>query len=147
MAVAENLYTLINLEQAFLRVGQNDPAHKKLRPQGLNMRSREPTPGAKWCRPWMLIVHAKFKKAKIQEEKAMPIFEYVCRECKRRFETLVYGSQKAKCPDCGGHKLDAQLSVFPVSGKSSSASSPATGACGTCGDPRGPGSCAMPDFD
>jgi putative FmdB family regulatory protein len=77
----------------------------------------------------------------------MPIFEYVCQECKKRFETLVYGSQKAKCPHCGSNKLDPQLSVFAVSGKSSSASGTSAGPCGTCGDPRGAGACAVSDFD
>jgi hypothetical protein len=39
-----------------------------------------------------------------------------------------------------------QLSVFSVPAKAQSASQP-VGACGTCGDPRGPGSCSLPDLD
>ena len=79
----------------------------------------------------------------------MPIFEYVCENCDYEFEALVYGNQKAECPKCHGKKLKTQLSVFAVSGKgaSSSSTTPAAGACGTCGDPRGPGSCSMPDLD
>jgi putative FmdB family regulatory protein len=30
----------------------------------------------------------------------MPIFEYVCQQCQHEFETLVFGSDKAKCPKC-----------------------------------------------
>ena len=85
----------------------------------------------------------------------MPIFEYVCKDCNKRFEALVYGSQKAECPSCHGRKLEQQLSVFAVAGGSkgsdfssdfgSDFGSGANGACGSCGDPRGPGSCALDD--
>ena len=44
-------------------------------------------------------------------------------------------------------KLAQQLSVFAVSAKGSASASPAVGACGSCGDPRGPGSCSIPDMD
>ena len=78
----------------------------------------------------------------------MPIFEYVCKECKNEFEALVFGQQKAECPKCKSKKLEPQLSVFAVSAKGSAPSaSPARGACGSCGDARGPGACAMKDFD
>jgi putative FmdB family regulatory protein len=83
----------------------------------------------------------------------MPIFEYVCKECRHEFEALVFGQQKAECPKCRSRKLETQLSVFAVSAKASGASSAAsfsdrpTGACGSCGDPRGAGACSMKDFD
>jgi putative FmdB family regulatory protein len=74
----------------------------------------------------------------------MPIFEYICRDCDRRFETLVTASRQPACPACHGQDLAKQHSVFAVSAKSSS-SAPAmgAGACGSCGDPRGPGSCSI----
>jgi putative FmdB family regulatory protein len=72
----------------------------------------------------------------------MPIFEYICRECQHRFETLVTGSRRPECPSCHGRALDKQLSVFAVSA-SSKDPLPAAGPCGTCGDPRGPGSCSI----
>jgi putative FmdB family regulatory protein len=79
----------------------------------------------------------------------MPIFEYVCKDCDHEFEALVFGSDKAACPKCQSKRLTPQLSVFAVAngrqGGSTSASS--TGACGSCGDPRGPGSCSLPDLD
>jgi putative FmdB family regulatory protein len=77
----------------------------------------------------------------------MPIFEYVCKECSHAFEALVFGDQKADCPQCHSRKLEPQLSVFAVSAKGSAAPGPAAGPCGSCGDVRGPGACSMPDFD
>jgi putative FmdB family regulatory protein len=77
---------------------------------------------------------------------AMPIFEYICRDCHHRFETLVTGSRTPSCPTCASVALDKQLSVFAVSSSSSPASrdaAPAGGGCGTCGDPRGPGACNL----
>lgn len=84
---------------------------------------------------------------------AMPIFEYVCKECDTRFEAIVNGGKKAHCPGCESTRLEQQYSAFAVGsakGKgdfAKSASSEASGAsgggCGSCGDPRGPGSCGV----
>ena len=41
----------------------------------------------------------------------MPIYEYQCRDCGERFEYLVRGEDKPKCPACGGRKLDKQISA------------------------------------
>jgi putative FmdB family regulatory protein len=74
----------------------------------------------------------------------MPIYEYICRDCRHQFETLVTAERQPSCPSCHGRGLDKQISVFAVSasGKSHD-SAPAVGACGTCGDPRGPGACRL----
>jgi len=72
----------------------------------------------------------------------MPIFEYECRDCHHRFETLVSASRQPHCPQCSSETLDKQLSVFAVSAKSTSPAATA-GPCGACGAPRGPGSCQM----
>ncbi len=76
----------------------------------------------------------------------MPIFEYVCKDCGKKFEAIVYGSNRAECPGCNGKKLEQQLSVFAVS-SSGSKSTPsfdsAPSPCGSCGHPGGPGSCAF----
>jgi putative FmdB family regulatory protein len=77
----------------------------------------------------------------------MPIFEYICKECHHQFEALVYGKEKAECPNCHTKKLEPQLSVFAVSAKSSSAFPAAGSACGSCGDPRGPGACSLRDMN
>jgi putative FmdB family regulatory protein len=82
----------------------------------------------------------------------MPIFEYVCKECRYQFEALLFGSQKAECPKCQSKKLDPKLSLFAVSAKSGSAAEPSfsaesAGPCGSCGDPRGRGACSLNDLD
>ena len=84
----------------------------------------------------------------------MPIFEYVCKECRHEFEAIVFGKQKAECPKCQSKRLEPQLSVFAVSAKggaashsSDSLSSGPAGSCGSCGDPRGAGACSMKDVD
>ncbi len=77
----------------------------------------------------------------------MPIYEFICKNCKHEFEALVYGNEKAECPKCHGKKLEPRLSLFAVSAKGSSTKTGSPEACGTCGDPRGAGACSMPDFD
>lgn len=76
----------------------------------------------------------------------MPIFEYICKDCKHEFEALVFGRDKAVCPQCKSKHLAPQLSVFAVSAKGASAPrSASSDPCGSCGDPRAPGSCSLPD--
>jgi putative FmdB family regulatory protein len=82
----------------------------------------------------------------LTEPPDMPIFEYVCQQCRHQFEAIVLGTQKAACPKCESKQLSQQLSSFAVRGeKSQKSDAPAspTGACGSCGDPRGPGACSM----
>jgi putative FmdB family regulatory protein len=75
----------------------------------------------------------------------MPIFEYVCKECRKEFETLVRGSKAPECPACHSKSLDKQLSVFAASVPTAfgAAKSVPELSCGTCGDPRGPGACSL----
>ena len=76
----------------------------------------------------------------------MPIFEYVCRGCNKRFETLVRASTTVQCPSCNGTSLEKQLSVFAMGAPaltSTPMSNAEAAACGMCGDPRGPGACSM----
>jgi putative FmdB family regulatory protein len=76
----------------------------------------------------------------------MPIYEYVCKECKKGFEALVRGASIPECPACHSTKLEKQLSVF-TKGAPALTSTPMSqselAACGMCGDPRGPGSCSL----
>lgn len=74
----------------------------------------------------------------------MPIYEYVCKKCRHRFETIVRGSSKTVCPSCGASRLEKQLSVFAVgSGGGGSVESDLAEPCRSCGDPRGPGACSL----
>ena len=89
----------------------------------------------------------------------MPIFEYRCSECGKRFESLVLTktAKQPECPACHSRKVQQQLSVFAVAGASAKSGGSGdfssadagenSGACGSCGDPRGPGACAMDDLD
>lgn len=47
----------------------------------------------------------------------MPIHEYICRQCGRRFEFLLLPARKttATCPECQSQDLERQLSGFSVS--------------------------------
>ncbi len=63
----------------------------------------------------------------------MPLFEYECRDCKARFEQLVYGSNtRVACKKCGSTRLSQLLSTFAVAGASDKASAE-SGPCGACG--------------
>jgi putative FmdB family regulatory protein len=102
----------------------------------------------------------------------MPLYEYRCLKCQKRFEALVYGKEKPACPKCRGSRLEKLFSAFAVSGADRKSDSDdfgggadfgedfggggdggddpgdgpemdASGGCGSCGDPRGPGSCAV----
>ncbi len=76
----------------------------------------------------------------------MPIYEYVCKQCDKRFEKLVRASTTLECPSCRSTSLEKQLSVFAL-GAPALASTPMSqleaAACGMCGDPRGPGACSL----
>ncbi|MGE5112630.1 MAG: FmdB family zinc ribbon protein [Acidobacteriaceae bacterium] len=64
----------------------------------------------------------------------MPIFEYKCKDCGKKFEAIVIGSRKPECPACQSKKLEKQLSTFAVRANSSSAGSMPCGApTGACG--------------
>jgi len=76
----------------------------------------------------------------------MPIYEYVCKDCRKGFEVLVRGSSVPECPSCHSTSLDKQLSVFSASVLTpfgAAKSIPELSSCGTCGDPRGPGACSI----
>ena len=42
--------------------------------------------------------------------RSMPIFEYLCQDCGREFETFVTGDRKPACPGCQGANLGKLLS-------------------------------------
>jgi putative FmdB family regulatory protein len=101
-----------------------DPRSSKLFEEGQNLE---------WAGAGMLVLDS--------QDSCMPIYEYVCQDCSRRFEILVSANATPACPSCKSEKLERQLSVFGV-GRWGGPSAAATGACGACGNPRGPGSCA-----
>jgi putative FmdB family regulatory protein len=63
----------------------------------------------------------------------VPLYEYECRDCRARFEKLVFNRDtEIRCSTCGGDQVNQLLSVFSVSGKSESAPVE-QGPCGSCG--------------
>lgn len=70
----------------------------------------------------------------------MPLFEYICQDCKAEFEKIVPSHRTAvACARCASSKVEKQLSVFAVAGPDSAAADPG---CGSCGAPR-PGMCGL----
>jgi putative FmdB family regulatory protein len=68
----------------------------------------------------------------VRKQLTMPIFEYICKDCKKPFEALIMGSRQAACPSCHGRNLAQQFSVFAAGAPRAYTSSgaPATAACG-----------------
>jgi putative FmdB family regulatory protein len=71
-----------------------------------------------------------------QRNQRMPIYEYICDNCKSQFEKIVINrEQEISCPQCSSKKATIQLSVFSSaiaggSTKSSSGSSSGGSCCG-----------------
>ena len=70
----------------------------------------------------------------------MPLYEYLCPGCGRRFEALARSwSDASSCPGCGNAEVERQLSTFAMAGggmKSTPAMArPVGGGCcgGGCG--------------
>jgi len=49
----------------------------------------------------------------------MPIYEYICQNCKREFEFLTRGKEAPTCPQCKGTDLSKKFSVFSAVGQKS----------------------------
>jgi putative FmdB family regulatory protein len=62
----------------------------------------------------------------------MPLYEYVCSACSRRFEAYVRSwSEAVACPACRSGSVEKQVSTFAFAGASQS------GGGGGCGCGRG----------
>lgn len=72
------------------------------------------------------------RRAKKQEENSMPILQYKCKKCNRRFEELVKTyTDIVVCPDCGGETTrDYSGEMYSSTGKHGKK---CTGHCSTCG--------------
>jgi putative FmdB family regulatory protein len=66
----------------------------------------------------------------------MPLFEYSCAECGRRFELLMREGVMPVCPACRSEHVEKQFSAFAVGASGAQASPmPAGHACGGCQNP------------
>jgi len=58
----------------------------------------------------------------------MPIFEYICNDCNKKFEELVFRSDAAvNCPDCKSSRVQKLVSAFSSTAVSSGGSSSSSG--------------------
>lgn len=79
----------------------------------------------------------------------MPIYEYVCSDCRAAFEKLVRRwGEKVSCPSCSSAAVDKQISTFAVAASSSGPQ--AFEGCGRddggCGASAcGGGACGLPN--
>ncbi|MCL6481897.1 MAG: zinc ribbon domain-containing protein [Firmicutes bacterium] len=69
----------------------------------------------------------------------MPIYEYICEDCGKRFERLVLSqAEPIACPHCASQRHTLQFSVFQTVSPARSASEPCN-APGCAWTPRGCG--------
>jgi len=63
----------------------------------------------------------------------MPIYEYQCQKCARRFECLVQGGRDKDvvCPECGAEGPRKLISAFGIGGGSSRIKASSSG-CTSC---------------
>ena len=75
----------------------------------------------------------------VSYNRLMPMFEYRCDDCGKKFETFVTAERTPECPGCRSANLAKLLSspgmVGLGNGRAESAQLPMTGGCGmgTCG--------------
>ena len=71
----------------------------------------------------------------------MPLYEYSCAECDKRFEVLMREGVTPTCPACQSQSVEKQLSTFAVRAMSPKAAPmPSGGPCGGC---QNPGACGF----
>jgi len=62
----------------------------------------------------------------------MPIYKYKCKKCGHKFEKLVFGQEKIKCPKCKSENLEKLVSAFATGKSSKETGSCETGTCPFC---------------
>ena len=45
----------------------------------------------------------------------MPLFEFICKKCNKKFEVLVLSEEKIECPKCKSNEVTKQFSSFSSS--------------------------------
>jgi putative FmdB family regulatory protein len=65
----------------------------------------------------------------------MPIYEYICRDCKNEFEVIRSMSQAdvpIACAACGGENIKRKLSLFFAESGGKAVAGTSAPACGSC---------------
>jgi putative FmdB family regulatory protein len=66
----------------------------------------------------------------------MPLYEYACADCGKRFEVLMREGVTPGCPSCRSARVEKQLSAFAVgAGSPKNSPMPAGGPCAGCQNP------------
>ena len=66
----------------------------------------------------------------------MPLYEYQCKKCENKFETLVSfkkSDDPVKCPECGSEETSKLLSTFATAVKSSGPGCATSRSCSSAG--------------
>jgi putative FmdB family regulatory protein len=66
----------------------------------------------------------------------MPIYEYICLDCKKEYEILSSfneADQPTGCDNCGGENVKRKLSVFYAQSGGHAVSGAGGGGCSSCG--------------
>ncbi len=63
----------------------------------------------------------------------MPLYEYICQSCQKKFEVLVSLNQNIKitCPDCQSDRVKRLVSSFGIGGGGNRIKS-GSGSCSSC---------------
>ncbi len=78
----------------------------------------------------------------------MPIYEYICQDCRHRFDQLVTSRRtKVRCGKCNSRRISRQISTFAAHGGSDSSVLPCgqsnPGSCPAGGTACSSGSCPL----
>jgi putative FmdB family regulatory protein len=72
-----------------------------------------------------------YKQFLLQEEREMPLFEFICSDCSHKFETLILDTAMPNniCPKCGSCNTEKQLSSFSTTSNHIKSACPAYSCC------------------
>ncbi len=76
----------------------------------------------------------------------MPVYEFTCQACGKRFEKLfrsMSGKPAAPCPECGSTKTQRALSLVNAGESKAGAGNATSGEMPYCGRCGGPGPCGL----
>ncbi len=66
----------------------------------------------------------------------MPIYEYLCRQCKSvfpRLQRIGATAEGVRCPECGSTEVERRPSTFASTGSGSASVGASSGGCGSGG--------------
>jgi putative FmdB family regulatory protein len=57
-----------------------------------------------------------FRNQRFTWEVAMPVYDYICNDCNKSFETVLtlgeHDAEKIKCPKCGSKNVEQEMAAF-----------------------------------